>query len=129
MNPTGKVFTADELAFIAGLLAAHDAYAVCDEVYEHLVFAAGAPHSADDAARHGRALPAHRQRRQDVFADRLEGRLCQRAARAASHLVAKAHQNLTFTTPPNLQRAVAYGLAKPDAYFAAWPATWRRGAT
>ncbi len=33
-------------------------------------------------------------------------------------LVAKAHQNLTFTTPPNLQRAVAVGLAKPDAYFA-----------
>ncbi|HLJ06776.1 MAG TPA: aminotransferase class I/II-fold pyridoxal phosphate-dependent enzyme, partial [Acetobacteraceae bacterium] len=32
--------------------------------------------------------------------------------------VAKAHQNLTFTTPPNLQRAVAMGLAKDDAYFA-----------
>ena len=32
-------------------------------------------------------------------------------------VVAKAHQNLTFTTPPNLQRAVAYGLGKPDAYF------------
>ena len=33
-------------------------------------------------------------------------------------VVAKAHQNLTFTTPPNLQRAVAVGLAKDDAYFA-----------
>jgi aspartate/methionine/tyrosine aminotransferase len=33
-------------------------------------------------------------------------------------LLAKAHQLLTFTTPPNLQRAVAVGLAKPDAYFA-----------
>jgi aspartate/methionine/tyrosine aminotransferase len=31
--------------------------------------------------------------------------------------VAKAHQNLTFTTAPNLQRAVAVGLSKPDAYF------------
>jgi aspartate/methionine/tyrosine aminotransferase len=30
----------------------------------------------------------------------------------------KAHQNLTFTTAPNLQRAVAVGLAKDDAYFA-----------
>ncbi len=39
MNPTGKVFSADELAFLAGLLAQHDAYAICDEVYEHLVFA------------------------------------------------------------------------------------------
>jgi aspartate/methionine/tyrosine aminotransferase len=31
--------------------------------------------------------------------------------------VAKAHQNLTFTTPPNLQRGVAVGLMKDDAYF------------
>src|SRR6185369_6982601 len=31
--------------------------------------------------------------------------------------VAKAHQFLTFTTPPNLQSAVAFGLAKEDAYF------------
>ncbi len=32
-------------------------------------------------------------------------------------LVAKAHQFLTFTTAPNLQAAVAYGLGKDDAYF------------
>ena len=38
MNPTGKVFTAAELAFIAELLQRHDAYAICDEVYEHLTF-------------------------------------------------------------------------------------------
>ena len=38
MNPTGKVFTAAELAFIADLVARHDCYAVCDEVYEHLTF-------------------------------------------------------------------------------------------
>ena len=31
--------------------------------------------------------------------------------------IAKAHQFLTFTTPPNLQRAVAYGLGKGDDYF------------
>ena len=38
MNPSAKVFDADELAFIADLVQRHDAYAVCDEVYEHLVF-------------------------------------------------------------------------------------------
>jgi aspartate/methionine/tyrosine aminotransferase len=32
--------------------------------------------------------------------------------------VAKAHQNLTFTTAPNLQRGVAVGLMKDDGYFA-----------
>ena len=30
---------------------------------------------------------------------------------------AKAHQFLTFTTPPNLQKAVAFGLRKEDSYF------------
>ncbi len=39
------------------------------------------------------------------------------APAALASVVAKAHQNLTFTTPPNLQRAVAVGLAKDDAYF------------
>ena len=38
MNPTGKVFTAEELAFIAELVQRHDGYAICDEVYEHLLF-------------------------------------------------------------------------------------------
>jgi len=32
-------------------------------------------------------------------------------------VLAKAHQFLTFTTPPNLQSAVAYGLGKEMAYF------------
>ncbi len=38
MNPIGKVFTPSELGFIADLMQKHDTYAVCDEVYEHLVF-------------------------------------------------------------------------------------------
>jgi len=41
---------------------------------------------------------------------------------AAPHLldaVAKAHQFLTFTTPPNLQTAAAAGLAYPAEFFAA----------
>ena len=37
-NPTGKVFDEDELALIAELCGHHDAVAVTDEVYEHLVF-------------------------------------------------------------------------------------------
>jgi N-succinyldiaminopimelate aminotransferase len=116
MNPAGKVFTRDELGFIANLLQQHDAYAICDEVYEHLVFA---------PARHVplMALPGMAER-------------CLRIGSAGktfsltgwkvgyvsgppslTAVVMKAHQNLTFTTPPNLQRAVALGLAKDDGYF------------
>ena len=117
MNPTGKVFSAEDLDFLAALLSRHDAYAVCDEVYEHLVF---------DGYSHIplMSLPGMRER---VLRIGSAGKTFSltgwkvgyvtATARLAA-LVAKAHQNLTFTTPPNLQRAVAVGLAKGDAYFA-----------
>ena len=116
MNPTGKVFTPEELAFIAGLLREHDAYAVCDEVYEHLVFK-GAKHiplmtlpgMAERCVRIGSAGKTFSLTGWKV------GYVSGPAALIS--LVAKAHQNLTFTTAPNLQRAVAYGLGKPDEYF------------
>jgi aspartate/methionine/tyrosine aminotransferase len=39
------------------------------------------------------------------------------AAPPIMRVLAKAHQFLTFTTPPNLQTAVAYGLGKDESYF------------
>ncbi len=117
MNPTGKVFTPDELDFIAGLLTQHDAYAVCDEVYEHLVF---------PPARHIplMTLPGMAARTLRIGSAgktfSLTGWKVGYVSGPANliSLTAKAHQNLTFTTAPNLQRAVALGLAKPDDYFA-----------
>ena len=117
MNPCGKVFTAAELAFIADLLVKHDAYAVCDEVYEHLTY---------DGWRHIplMTLPGLRDRCLRIgsagktfsLTGWKVGYVSGPAALCA--VVAKAHQNLTFTTPPNLQRAVAMGLGLDDAYFA-----------
>jgi aspartate/methionine/tyrosine aminotransferase len=117
MNPCGKVFTADELGFIAELAHRWDAYAICDEVYEHLTF---------DGARHIplMTLPGMRERTMRIgsagktfaLTGWKVGYVTAPATLASN--VAKAHQNLTFTTPPNLQRAVAVGLAKDDAYFA-----------
>ncbi len=118
MNPTGKVFTREELGFIAGLLTQHDAYAVCDEVYEHLVFKGAAhvplmtlPGMGERCLRIGSAGKTFSLTGWKV------GYVSGPAELIA--LVTKAHQNLTFTTAPNLQRAVALGLAKPDDYFAA----------
>jgi aspartate/methionine/tyrosine aminotransferase len=37
-NPTGKVFTREELEFIASLCRKHDVLAITDEVYEHIVY-------------------------------------------------------------------------------------------
>lgn len=37
-NPSGKVFTRDELKLIAELCVKYDVYAIMDEVYEHIVY-------------------------------------------------------------------------------------------
>jgi aspartate/methionine/tyrosine aminotransferase len=54
-NPTGKVFTASDLAFIADLAARHSLLVISDEIYEHIVF---------DDARHlsPAAIPGMRER-------------------------------------------------------------------
>lgn len=116
MNPTGKVFDARELALIAELCVRHDAYAISDEVYEHLIF---------DGRRH---LPLIQQPGMRERAVRIGsagktfsmtgwkvGYLT--AAPALMACIAKAHQFLVFTTPPNLQRAVAYGLEHEAAWY------------
>jgi aminotransferase len=38
-NPTGRVFTRDEMNLIAGLCVEHNALAICDEIYEHIRYA------------------------------------------------------------------------------------------
>ena len=37
-NPCGKVFTLEELTYIAGLAEKYDVYVITDEVYEHIVY-------------------------------------------------------------------------------------------
>ena len=116
MNPAAKVFSRDELALIAEMLERYDAYAVCDEVYEHIRF---------DGLEHVplMSLPGMRERCVRIGSAGKSFSLTgwkvgyMTAAPALLTPIAKAHQFVTFTTPPNLQRAVAQGLAKDDAYF------------
>lgn len=116
MNPAAKVFDESELAFIAELVARHDAYAICDEVYEHIVF---------DGRRHRPLMtfPGMRERCVRIGSAgksfSLTGWKVGYITAAPNLLmpIAKAHQFVTFTTAPNLQDAVAYGLRKGEAYF------------
>ncbi len=116
MTPVGKVFDAEELGFIADLLVRHDAYAVCDEVYEHLVY---------DGRRHIPliTLPGMRERCLKIGSAGKTFSLTGwkvgyvTACPALLQPVAKAHQYITFTTPPGLQQAVAEGLASGDGYY------------
>ena len=117
MNPCGKVFSREELGFLADLVLRYDSYAICDEVYEHLTF---------DGKRHIplMSLPGMRERTMRIGSAGKTFSLTGwkvgyiTAAANLTPLVQKAHQNLTFTTAPNLQRAVAVGLGKDDGYFA-----------
>lgn len=120
MNPTGKVFTKPELQGIADLAVKHDAYVILDEVYEHLVYS-GAAHETM------MALPGMRDRCVRIASAGKTFSLTGwkigyvTAAPDLLSLVNKAHQFVTFTTPPAFQLAVAWGLdsglGQGDAYF------------
>jgi len=116
MNPTGKLFEGSELAAIARLAEYHGAYILCDEVYEHLVF---------DGDRHQpiASLPGMRERTLRIGS---AGKSFSVTGWKVGYVsgprrlisgIARVHQFLTFTTPPNLQHAVAYALTLGDAYF------------
>ncbi len=117
LNPAAKVFAREELELLAEFVQRFDALAVCDEVYEHIVFD-GRPHIPL------MTLPGMRDRCLKIGSAGKTFSLTGWKVgyvTAAPHLlqpVAKAHQYITFTTAPNLQTAVAYGLGKEDAYFA-----------
>jgi N-succinyldiaminopimelate aminotransferase len=115
-NPTGKVLTADEMEFIAGLAIEHDLIVVTDEVYEHLVF--------DDATHIPMAtLPEMRERTLSIGSGGKTfnttgwkiGWLCGPPALVAAARTAK--QFLTYVNGGPFQPAIAVGLGLPDSFF------------
>ncbi len=120
LNPAAVAFPDEDLALLAEFCVRYDAIAVCDEVWEQVVFA---PH------RHRPLIgfPGMRERcvkigsagKMFALTGWKIGFLC--AAPALTQVLAKTHQFLTFTTPPNLQAAIAWGLANSDDWFAAMP--------
>lgn len=114
LNPTGSVFSSDELALIAKYCVAHDAVAISDEVWEHVLFDGRAYPSMLHALR-DRTLKIGSAGKMFQLTGWKVGFAC--GAPALTEAFAKAHQYLTFTTPPALQHAVAYGLGKEQTYF------------
>ncbi|QBI21636.1 putative succinyldiaminopimelate transaminase DapC [Egibacter rhizosphaerae] len=122
-NPTGKVFTREELAEIAAVCVEHDLIAVTDEVYEHLTF---------DVAHHPLAtFPGMRERTVTVSSAGKTfsvtgwkiGWLC--APPDLANAVRTAKQFMTFVNGTPFQYAVAVGLALDDEYFANYRADYR----
>jgi aspartate/methionine/tyrosine aminotransferase len=115
-NPTGKVFTRDELAFIADLCHQWDVIAIADEIYEHIVF---------DGATHVpiASLPGMAERTvtisglsktYSVTGWRIGWAI---APAALTPGIRKMHDFLTVAAPSPLQEAGARALAMPDSYY------------
>jgi N-succinyldiaminopimelate aminotransferase len=119
-NPAGTVLPDEDLALLAELCVAHDVTAICDEVWEQVVFG-NATH------RPLTAFPGMRERCVKIgSAGKMFGLtgwkvgfMC--AAPELTDSLSRAHQFLTFTTPPNLQTAVAWGLDNAQDWFRDMP--------
>ena len=125
LNPTGVVYDREALALLARFCVKNDAIALCDEVWEHVIFDGRAhiPLMAMEGMRE-RTVKIGSAGKIFSLTGWKVGLVC--AAPAIMRVIAKAHQFITFTTPPNLQSAVAYGLMKEDSYFSGMRAAFQR---
>ncbi|OLT41026.1 aminotransferase [Serinicoccus sp. CNJ-927] len=120
-NPTGKVFSREELEGIAAIAQEHDLLVVADEVYEHLVF---------DGRRHTpiATLPGMFERTLTISSVGKTFSLTGWKTGWVSgpaHLVdavAAVKQFLTFVGVTHVQPAVAHGLRMPDDFFTGFAA-------
>lgn len=114
-NPAGRLFGLDELEIVAALARERDLIVISDEVWEHIVL---------DNCRFTplATLPGMEERTIKVGS---AGKIFSLtgwkvgwivAAPALAPLVSRAHQFLTFSTAPNLQAAVAFGLKEGDSW-------------
>jgi N-succinyldiaminopimelate aminotransferase len=115
-NPSGRVFTHQELALIAELCREFDVTVIADEVYEHLTFA---PAQHIPIA----ALPGMFERTVTVSsAGKLFSATGWKIGWVYGHPdlvegVARAHQFITFAVHHPSQEAIAYALNLPDTYY------------
>ncbi|MEM9654158.1 MAG: pyridoxal phosphate-dependent aminotransferase, partial [Actinomycetota bacterium] len=122
-NPTGKVFTESELAYIAELCVQHDVIAVTDEVYEHLVFEGAHRPLSTFPGMAERTLTISSGGKSFSFTGWKIG-----WASGPSEIVAAvrtAKQFLTFVNGAPFQPAIAAGLRLGDDYFEAFLAEMR----
>ena len=115
-NPTGKVFTREELECIASLCREFDVLAITDEIYEHIVY---------DGAAHIpiASLPGMRER--SILVNSMSKTYAVTGWRVGwviappdlSDSIRKVHDFLTVGAAAPLQEAGALALSLPDSYY------------
>jgi len=117
-NPTGKVFTREELEFIAGLCQEFDALAITDEIYEHILY---------DGAVHVPILSLPGMRERSILVNSMSKTYSVTGWRVGwvlappdlSDSIRKVHDFLTVGAASPLQQAGTMALAMGDDYYTA----------
>lgn len=115
-NPTGKVFTREELEFIRDLCVEFDVLAITDEIYEHILYD-GAKHisiAGLDGMRERTVTINGMSKTYSVTGWRVGWAV---AAAAITSAIRKVHDFLTVGAPAPLQEAGAAALALPPSYY------------
>lgn len=114
-NPTGKVFSQDELAHIAELCVEHDLIAITDEVYEHLVFEGQHRPLASFPGMRDRTVTISSTGKTFSFTGWKIGFTL--ASPALTRALRTAHQFITFCNGTPFQHAMAVALDLGDDYY------------
>jgi aminotransferase len=115
-NPTGKVFTREELSFIARLCAEHDAFCYTDEIYEHILYGSTPHHPMIllDGMRDRAILVNSMSKTYSVTGWRVGWVI---AAPVLTDSIRKVHDFLTVGAAAPLQRAGVTAMHLPPSYY------------
>ena len=124
-NPTGKVDSNDELRLLADLCADHDAVAVTDEIYEHIVY---------DGQRHISLATVGDMAERTITINGLSKTYSATgwrvgwaiAPKTLAEAMRRIHDFLTVGAPHPLQIGAAAALALPESYYAGLARMYRR---
>jgi aspartate/methionine/tyrosine aminotransferase len=124
-NPTGKVFTRQELEFIAELCKEFDVICFTDEIYEHIIYDIEKPHitmAAIDGMRERTVVVNSLSKTYSVTGWRIGYCI---APPHITSAIRKVHDFLTVGAANPLQHAGAYALSLPESYYANLQAEYR----
>ncbi len=115
-NPTGKVFTREELSYIASLCQEFDALAITDEIYEHILYdgAVHIPIATLPGMRERSILINSMSKTYSVTGWRVGWVL---APPDLTDSIRKVHDFLTVGAAAPLQQAGVYALSQDSAYY------------